>query len=145
MQDSPRSDPPKFIGSAGAAVVSSFISGFFGSRSQRRSDQQQARTNIQMNRERNATEMWLAETRRMWDLQDRRYKEEAFGSFRQFNRDPGLSSPEFTTPTPPTTAKPPTSGYKAVTAAGGNPGGRMGAPGAPSLGKMTNDQWRKIV
>lgn len=46
----------------------------------------------------------------MWqrgnDLEDRRYRQEAMGSYRQFNRTPGIESPEYSSTTPTDLALP---------------------------------------
>lgn len=46
----------------------------------------------------------------MWqrgnELEDRRYREEAMGSYRQFNRTPGIVSPEYSSTTPTNLALP---------------------------------------
>lgn len=48
----------------------------------------------------------LAQYQRQNDLEDRRYRQEAIGNYRTFNKTPGLLSPEYSDTTPSQVALP---------------------------------------
>lgn len=86
--------------SAAFSAIGSAISG----RSQSRNQQQQDERNAAQRRQELLYGATLDRNMAMWqrgnDLEDRRYRQEAIGNYAQFNRTPGIVSPEYSSTTP---------------------------------------------
>ena len=87
-------------------ALGSALSSRSSSNAQRRQQEQSAEQNRQgllfgANMDRNLA-MW----NRGNELEDRRYRQEAMGSYAQFNRTPGIVSPEYSSTTPTNLAVP---------------------------------------
>ena len=89
-----------FWGAAFSALGSSLLGG--GSGSSSRDARRTAQMNQRLEEMRAANARRLAEWERGNELEDRRYRQESFGNYAQFNRTPGIVRPELssTTPTP---------------------------------------------
>jgi hypothetical protein len=86
--------------SAAFSAIGSAISG----RSQSRAQRQQADRDAATRRQELLYGAGLDRNMAMWErgneLEDRRYRQESFGNYRQFNRTPGIESPEYSSTTP---------------------------------------------
>lgn len=86
--------------SAAFSAIGSAISG----RSQSRNQRQQDERNAAQRRQELLYGAGLNRNMAMWqrgnDLEDRRYRQESMGNYSQFNRTPGIVSPEYSSTTP---------------------------------------------
>lgn len=67
-----------FAGSSGGQTILGGLSGLFGGRSERREKERATKESFQQ-------DQYFDNLKRQRDLEDRRYKEEAIGSYRQFS------------------------------------------------------------
>ncbi len=90
-----------FWGAAFSALGSSLLGGG-SSRQNSRDTRRTLEMQQRLEEMRAANERRLAEWERGNELEDRRYRQESFGNYAQFNRTPGIVRPELssTTPTP---------------------------------------------
>ena len=85
--------------SIAASALGSALSSRSSNRASERQSREQTAAMERMSRAEAAQRRAELEGARRYDLEDRRYREEAIGGFRQFAR-PGLSSPEYSSTDP---------------------------------------------